>query len=220
MSRLPPMDEAWIAQLLSNGWTTFMLIIVSVWVGSGLVARDRKEQTLEVFLGRAIGPAQYLWAKAAALGVFLVGFTFVPTVIVVTFQVGLTGDVPFLWQHARILWGTLLYALLGIGSLVLFVLALSSLSRSPRIVGLALIGILFFGPAVSGILWAITHKSLVWYFSPIVELKALAFMCLGVHSKGPLGHLGDFHVAVFFLLMVIVSLAVLALRFYRRGVLR
>jgi len=182
-----------------------------------LVARDRKEHTLEVFLGRALGPVQYLFAKGAALGVYLLLFTFVPVVVLVVFHVGLAGDISFLWLHSRVLWGTLLYTLLGPGTLVVFTLALSSLSRSPRVVGLALIGVLFFGPPASGILWAITKNPLAWTLGILVELKALGFHCLGVVPEPDISAL---HSGLYFLALLLCSLWVLYARFSKRGVLR
>lgn len=214
---LPAMDEAWVAKLLTNGWSNFLLVIVCVWVGSGLVARDRKERTLEVFLGRALGPAQYLWAKGAALGAYLLLFTFLPTVILVIFHVGLTGDVPFLWQHARILWGTLLYTAVGPGSIVLAVLALSSLSRSPRVVGLALVGAAFFGPAAAGILYAITKSPASWTVAALLELRALGYHCLGAD---PDMSISAPHAVLYFVALAAASLLVLWLRFKDREVLR
>ncbi len=216
-SQLPPMDEKLIARILTNPWTILMLVIISVWVGSGLIARDRKERTMEVFLGRALGPAQYIWSKGAALGVFLLGITLIPLIIVLIFQVGLTGNVSFLWHHIRILWGTLLYSIGGFGALILFILALSALGENPRVAGLILVLILFFGLSVSKILWFNTHKPIVWIFSPIGELQALACHCLGVSTEYPISIL---HSVTFFGVMALLSLTILSLRFYRREILR
>ena len=216
-SQLPPMNETLIARILTNEWSVLMLVIISVWVGSGLIARDRKERTMEVFLGRALGPAQYLWSKGAALGVFLLGTTLVPLIIVMIFQVGLTGDMSFLWHHIRIIWGTLLYSVGGLGAFILFILALSSLGENPRVVGLILVLILFFGPSVSSILWINTQKPIVWIFSPIDELRALASHCLGVKTIYPIS---SFHSVAFFGVLALLSLIILTLRFYRREILR
>lgn len=214
---LPAMDEAWVAKLLTNGWSNFLLVIVCVWVGAGLVARDRKERTLEVFLGRALGPAQYLWAKGAALGAYLLLFTFLPTVVLVIFHVGLSGDTAFLWEHARVLWGSLLYTVIGPGSVVLAVLALSSMSRSPRVVGLALVGAAFFGPAAAGILYAITKSPASFTLAALIELRALGYHCLGAD---PDVSISAPHAVLYFVVLAGASLLVLWLRFKDREVLR
>lgn len=215
--QLPSVDEAWVAKLLTNGWSTFLTVILCIWMGAGLVARDRKERTLEVFLGRALGPGQYLWAKGAALGLFLLLFTFVPVLVLVVFHVGLSGDVAFLWQHAQILWGTLLYTLLGPCVVVLSVLALSSLSRSPRVVGLALVGAAFFGPAAAGILYGITKSSAAFLLAPVLELRALGYRCLGAD---PTPDLSLTHVTLYFLALAAISVVALWLRFKDREVIR
>ena len=219
VGKLPHVDEKLVATLASNGYDLFILFIVAIWVGAGLVARDRKDRTLDVFLGRAVGPLQYLWAKGAALAAFFLIFSLLPTVVLVIFQVGLTGDVGWLFAHSRVLWGTLLYALVGPGVLVLFILALSSLARSPRLVGLAFLGFAFLGPPVCAVMWAITKAKVVFFPALSIELRALAFACLGAApDHGP--QLPLWMPVLFFLLMACASLLVLWARFARRGVLR
>jgi ABC-type transport system involved in multi-copper enzyme maturation permease subunit len=219
VKELPTVDESLFAALLTNGYDLFLLVLVLIWMGSGLIARDRKEGTLEVFLGRAVTPLQYLWAKGLALGVFLLIFSLVPAFVMVVFQVGLTGDIAWLWEHARVIWGTLLYTLVGPGSLILFILALSSLGRSPRLVGLSFFGIAFLGPIACGILYAITKSYWAWFPSLLTELKALSYHCLGAQLEErmaiPFGL-----TLTFFVLLSLGSLLLLAWRFSRKGVLR
>lgn len=219
VKELPVVDENLFAVLLTNGYDLFLLVIVLIWMGSGLVARDRKEGTLEVFLGRAITPLQYLWAKGAALAVFLLIFSLAPAVMLVVFQVGLTGQVSWLWEHHRVLWGTVLYTLVGTGSLVLFMLALSSLGRSPRLVGLTFFGIVFLGSSASGIVYAITRDTLAWLPSITVQLKVLARLCVGAELEDKLAVPALLNVA-FFVFLAVGSLLLLSWRFARRGVLR
>ncbi len=220
VTKLPVVDETLVAKLLTNGYDLFLLFIVAIWVGSGLVARDRKDMTLDVFLGRAVTSVQYLWAKGAALGVFLLLFSFLPTLILVIFQVGLTGQAGWLLDHVRVLWGTLLYTAIGPGALVLFMLALSSMARSPRVVGLAFIALVFFGDMACGVVYAITKVSAVWFFSLSRELTALASLCLGAPPPFASADLHPALVALFFAGLATASLAVLWARFSRRGVLR
>ena len=219
IAQLPVVDEKLFATLLSNGWDLFLLFIVVIWVGSGLVARDRRDKTLEVFLSRALSPVQYLWAKGLTLGVFLMVFSLLPALVLVIFQVGLTGDPWWLVSHFRVIWGTLLYAILANGSVVLFVLALSSLSRSPRTVGLLFIGIIFLGDVGCGILYLITKNPTVWFFSTAKEMSILADRCLGAPVPAHLA-IGLPMSILFFLLMAGGGAAILALRFSRRRVLR
>lgn len=219
VGKLPQVDKNLVASLLVNGYDLFLLFIVAIWVGSGLVARDRKDKTLEVFLGRAVGTGQYLWAKGAALGLFLLLFSFLPTLVLVVFQVGLTGDPLWLLSHSRVVWGTLLYTLAGPGAVVLFMLALSSLGRSPRLVGLAFAGIVFLGSMACGVVFAVTRNPAIWFFSLSEQLQALAYHCLGAPLPERLS-LPGWMTALFFVGLSAASLGVLALRFARRGVLR
>lgn len=217
VKQLPKVDEALVSQLMVNGWNLFLLMVVSIWVGSGLVARDRKERTLEVYLSRALGPVQYLWAKGAALLSFYLAFTLLPVAVLVVFHVGLSGDAGFLWSHARVLWGTLLYTLLGPGILAVFLLALSSLGRSPRVVGIALVGLMFFGAGGADVLHLITKSHFTTLVNFMLQLRLLGQYCLGVApDRGvPLGY-----TAFFFAAVLCGSLGILALRFSKKEVLR
>ncbi len=221
VAELPQVDEGLVATLLGNGYNLFLLTLTAIWVGSGLVARDRRDGTLGVFLGRSLSAPAYLWAKGAALGLFLLLFTLVPVLLLTVFQVGLTGDPSWLLAHARVLWGTLLFTLLGPGTLVLLFLALSSLSKSPRLIGLTFFGVVFLGPAVSGILYAVSRSPWVWVPSILTELKTLTVACLGaeVAERGnPL--LPPAAPWVFFPVLAAASLLLLLARFRGRGVLR
>ena len=219
VKQLPVVDESLFATLLTNGYDLFLLTIVLIWMGSGLIARDRKEGTLEVFLGRAVTPLQYLWAKGAALMAFLLIFTLAPALVMVVFQVGLTGDIAWLWDHARVIWGTLLYTAVAPGTLVLFVLALSSLGRSPRLVGLTFFGIVFLGKSASAIFYGITRNTAAWFFSITDEMKVLAHRCLGAELPEHLA-MSPVLTVTFFTLVVGGSLFVLYWRFSKREVLR
>jgi ABC-type transport system involved in multi-copper enzyme maturation permease subunit len=219
VGKLPQVDESLVASLLANGYDIFLLLIVVIWVGSGLVARDRKDRTLEVFLSRAVSPTGYLWAKASSLLAFLVIFSVVPVAVLVVFQVGLTGEVGWLWEHSRVIWGTLLYAFVGQGALTLFVLALSSLGRSPRAVGLSFIGIFFLSDVVCGILYGLTREPSAWFISLSKQLGLLASRCLGSEPPSHLA-MAPHLTVLFFALLAAGSVGILVQRFSRRGVLR
>lgn len=221
VAELPKVDEGLVATLLGNGYNLFLLTLAAIWVGSGLVARDRRDGTLGVFLSRALSAPAYLWAKGAALGFFLLLFSAVPVAVLAVFQVGLTGDPSWLFTHARVLWGSLLFTLLGPGALILLFLCLSSLSKSPRLVGLTFFGLVFLGPAVSGILFGVTRSPWVWVPSILTEMKTLAVVCLGAEVAERGNPILPLEVPlVFFPALAAGSLLVLFLRFRRRGVLR
>lgn len=216
---VPKLDEKMVAFLLGNPWQNFMMAFLSVWVGSGLVARDRRDKTLEVFLGRALSPVQYLWAKAFSLAVFFLFFTLLPAWLMMILQVGISGDLSFFIQHFRIVWGSLLYAVVGVGSLVIFILALSSLSSSPRFVGLLLVGILFFGTTAGALFGGITDKHWAPVLGILLELSALASHCLGEEPMFDL-NISATQSTIFFICFAALSLGLLWWNFSRKRLLR
>ncbi|MFH0803291.1 MAG: hypothetical protein V2A78_13030 [bacterium] len=217
MGNVPVFDEKVAAFLLANPWQDFMMAFLSIWVGSGLVARDRRDRTIEVFLGRALSPVQYLWAKGFSLAGFFLLFTLLPVWLMVLLHVGITGDFSFFIQHFRVLWGSLLYTVVGVGSLVLFVLALSSLSSSPRLTGLLLIGILFFGTTAGALLGALGNNPWVSIFGILLEMSALASHCLGADEMLKVSFS---HSMIYFAVLTAASLGLLWWNFSRKRLLR
>jgi hypothetical protein len=118
-----------------------------------------------------------------------------------------------------VIWGTLLYTAVAPGTLVLFVLALSSLGRSPRLVGLTFFGIVFLGKSASAIFYGITRNTAAWFFSITDEMRVLAHRCLGAELPEQLA-MSPILSVIFFTLVVAASLFVLYWRFSKREVLR
>ena len=107
--------------------------------------------------------AEYIAGKAAVLFTFLMLITWVPAILLLFLQVMFKGSFEFLranlFLFPAITVGALLEALVA----TLTMLALSSLSKSSRYVGILYSGILFFTAAIYGAMLAITgDTSLSW----------------------------------------------------------
>ena len=141
----------------------FFVFIMTIYVGAGLIAADRRANALQIYLSKPLMRSEYIAGKAAVLFTFLMLVTWLPGILLLFLQVMFKGSFTFmkanLFLFPAITVATLLQALLATFTM----LALSSLSKSSRYVGILYAGIIFFTAAIYGVMVAITgDTSLSW----------------------------------------------------------
>jgi ABC-2 type transport system permease protein len=141
----------------------FFVFVMTIYVGAGLIANDRRANALQIYLSKPLLRAEYIAGKAAVLFTFIMLVTWLPAILLLILQVVFKGSFTFmranLFLFPAITVGTLLQALVATFTM----LALSSLSKSSRYVGILYAGIIFFTAAIYGAMVAITGStSLSW----------------------------------------------------------
>ena len=149
----------------------FFVFIVTIYVGAGLIANDRRANALQIYLSKPLMRTEYIAGKAAVLFVFLLLVTWVPALLLLFLQVAFNGSFAFLranlFLFPAITVASFLQALLSTFTM----LALSSLSKSSRYVAILFAGINFFTAAVYQVLRLITGSSAFSWLSPITSLS-------------------------------------------------
>ena len=128
------------------------MFFVTIYVGASLIAADRRANALQIYLSKPLTRLENVAGKAAILIVFLLAVTWVPGDV----AAGRTGAV--LRQHG--IHRTQPFPVPGDHGVCispgdarhLAMLALSSLSKSARFVGIMYAGVIFFTDAVFGML--------------------------------------------------------------------
>ena len=137
----------------------FFVFVVTIYVGAGLIANDRRANALQIYLSKPLLRSEYIAGKAAVLFAFLMLVTWLPAMLLLLVQVMFAGSFAFvnknLFLFPAITVGSLLQVLLATFTM----LALSSLSKSARYVGILYAGIIFFTKAIYGATYAITGGS-------------------------------------------------------------
>lgn len=137
----------------------FFVFVVTIYVGAGLIANDRRANALQIYLSKPLMRAEYIAGKLAVLFTFLLFVTLVPALLLLLLQVLFAGSFAFL-QKNLFLFPTITVASLIQVLLASFtMLALSSLSKSARFVGILYAGITFFTASMFAAVYAITGSS-------------------------------------------------------------
>jgi ABC-type transport system involved in multi-copper enzyme maturation permease subunit len=143
----------------------FFIFIITVYVGAGLIANDRRANALQIYLSKPLMRSEYIAGKLAVLFAFLIFITLVPAMLLLFLKVMFDGNFTFLKANLFVVPAIIIGALLQVTLASFTMLALSSLSKSSRYVGILYVGITFFTSAIYGALYAITGSSRVSWIS-------------------------------------------------------
>ena len=143
----------------------FFVFVVTIYVGAGLIANDRRANALQIYLSKPLMRIEYIFGKAAVLFGFLIFVTLVPAILLLILQVLFAGSFEFLKKNLFLFPAIAVAAILQAALSTFTMLALSSLSKSARYVGILYAGILFFTAAIYGAMLAITGSTRLSWMS-------------------------------------------------------
>jgi ABC-2 type transport system permease protein len=156
-------DARMFRQFLEQQQT--FLFFITVYAGAGLIANDRRVNALQIYLSKPLTRLEYVCGKLAILVAFLLFVTFVPAMLLLVVQVMFSGSVAFLLDNIFLVPAITLFSGLQVAAVAVVMLALSSLSRSSRYVGVLYAGLIFFSEAIYGILYGLTRDSRLAFVS-------------------------------------------------------
>jgi len=130
----------------------FFVFVVTVYVGAGLVANDRRANALQIYLSKPLTRTEYVFGKLAILMAFLLLVTWVPAIVLLIVQLLFAGNFTFLKNNLYLFPAITVYSFVEVITIAAAMLALSSLSKSARFVGILYTGLFFFTTALWGVL--------------------------------------------------------------------
>jgi ABC-type transport system involved in multi-copper enzyme maturation permease subunit len=152
-----PVDARMFMQFIEQQGA--FVFFVTVFVGSGLIANDRRANALQIYLSKPLLRMEYIVGKLAILGSFLLFITIVPAFLLLALQVGFAGSVDFVRANLHVIPAITLASLLRVVVSTFTMLALSSLSKSTRYVAILYAGVIFFTEAMFGFLVLVTGST-------------------------------------------------------------
>jgi ABC-2 type transport system permease protein len=149
------------------GTQDFFVFIITVWVGAGLIANDKRANALQIYLSKPLTRTEYITGKLVILGAFLLLVTWVPAILLLVLQVAFSGSFKFLGENLYLFPAVTVFAFLQVLLASFTMLALSSLSKSSRYVAILYAGAFWFSHAVFGVIYAVTGSTrMAWLSLP------------------------------------------------------
>ena len=149
------------------------VFFVTVYVGAGLIANDRRANALQIYLSKPLTRAEYILGKLVILMTFLALVTWLPAIVLLIVQIAFAGNFTFLRTNLFLFPAITLFAFIEIMLASSTMLALSSLSKSSRYVGILYAAVIFFTQAVYGVLYAVTRSTTLSWLSFSANLKQI-----------------------------------------------
>jgi len=186
----------------TNDFLLFMMVMMLVFVGAGLISDDLKFNSLQLYFSRPIKKKDYLFGKAAVIFFYLSMITLIPGIVFLVMKLIFSGSFKFLSAYPWLPFSVLGYSLLVTGFFTLYALFLSSVSKNRRYVGILIFGIYVFLDILFDIFYGIfknQHFSLLSIKANLQQLGASIF-----RQKPP------FASGVIFPFLILLGLSVIA----------
>jgi ABC-2 type transport system permease protein len=139
--RILPVDGRLFGEFLNV--QIFFTILLSIFGASGLIANDLRTGAILVYLSRPLTRRDYVLGKLGVPLALNLAVTLVPALLLYAVALGLAPEQFVKWGLAWIAPAIVLHALAISLFVSLLALAISALSRSARVAGLAFFGLLF-----------------------------------------------------------------------------
>jgi ABC-2 type transport system permease protein len=149
------------------------VFFVTVYMGAGAIANDRRANALQIYLSKPLTRVQYVFGKLAVLMAFLLIVTWVPAIVLLLVQTAFAGNLTFVKNNLFLFPAITVFSILQVVVIAVTMLALSSLSKSSRFVGIMFAAVVFFTQAIYGVLYAVTRSSSFSWISVSADLSQL-----------------------------------------------
>jgi ABC-2 type transport system permease protein len=151
---------------------TFVFFI-TVYVGAGLIANDRRANALQIYLSKPLTRAEYIFGKLAILMTFLAIVTWLPAIVLLIVQISFAGNFTFLANNLFLFPAITVFSFIMVTMVATAMLALSSLSNSSRYVGILYAAVIFFTQAIYGVVYAVTRSTSMSWISFSANLSQI-----------------------------------------------
>jgi ABC-2 type transport system permease protein len=162
---------------------SIFVFFVTVYVGAGLIANDRRANALQIYLSKPLTRAEYVFGKLAILIAFLLAVTWAPAMVLLLVQIAFAGNFTFLHNNLFLFPAITVFAAVQVITVASTMLALSSLSKSARYVAILYAMVLFFTSAIYGVLYAVTRSSSFSWISLSADLEQVGNIIFRMPAK-------------------------------------
>lgn len=181
-SQLIKVNPALFNTYLTNDFLLFMIIIILVFTGAGLIADDIKYNSLQLYFSRPLQKKDYLLGKASVLVIFLFFLTLVPGLILFIMKLIFSGGLKFFSDFPLLPISIIGYSILMTVFFSFYTLLLSAISKNRRYVIILIVGIYFFSDILFAISFNIFRSPYSSLFSLKVNLQQLGAAFFGVKA--------------------------------------
>ncbi len=179
-NRFLTVDPAYFKTYFTGDFLLFMMVMIMVLAGAGLIADDLKHNSLQLYFARPLRKRDYLLGKMGVVSFFLLLQTLVPGLLFFLLKLVFSGSFKFFTQYPRIPLAVVLDSLLLTAFFGLYTLVLSSLGRNRRFVSILIFLVYLFSDIFFGVFYGIFHLPAFCLLSLKANLQQVGAALFGV----------------------------------------
>ncbi|MDD8027051.1 MAG: ABC transporter permease subunit [Acidobacteriota bacterium] len=157
----------------------FMLLMLMILAGTGLIADDLKSGSLQLYFARPLRKRDYLLGKLGITSFFILLLTLVPGTVFILLKIIFSGSFRLLTEHPWLPLSVILYSFFLAVLFSLAVLFVSALSKNRRFAGILLFLIYFGSDIAFGVFDSIFHRPELGWISIRANLKQVGYAVFG-----------------------------------------
>jgi ABC-2 type transport system permease protein len=135
---------------------SLFVFFITVYVGAGLIANDRRANALQIYLSKPLTRAEYVLGKFTILATLILAVTWVPAIVLLIVQIAFAGSFTFFRSNLFLFPAITAFAFIEAMLASASMLALSSLSSNSRYVAVVYAALIFFSQALFGVMKSAT----------------------------------------------------------------
>jgi ABC-2 type transport system permease protein len=179
--RVLPVDGRLFGEFLAQ--QSVFTLFLTVFGGAGLIANDLRTGAILVYLSRPLTRRDYVVGKLGVLMALNLSVTLMPGLLLYLAAVSLAPEQFLKWELAWLGPAVIAQSLIISLATSLVALAVSSLSRSARVAGLAFFGLVFGLELVRGILRAVYDRPESLLISLQASMQAVGNAMFGIRDR-------------------------------------
>jgi len=161
-------DPKYFNTYFTNNFLLFVMVVLMIFCGAGLISDDLKHNSLQLYFSRPIKKKDYFLGKTAVIVFFLSLLTLVPGLVFFIMKLVFSGSFKFFLAYPWLPISIVGYSLILTVFFSFYTLLLSSINKNRRYVAILIFGIYLFSDILYGIFYERFHSQ---YFS-LISLRA------------------------------------------------
>jgi len=137
-------DPTYFKAYFTNEFMLFMIVMMLIFCGAGLISDDLKFNSLQLYFSRPISKSDYFMGKAAVIVFFVFVVTLIPGLIFIVMKLLFAGNFEFLAKYPWLPFSVIGYSFLVTVFFSFYTLFLSSINKNRRYVAILIFGLYIF----------------------------------------------------------------------------
>ena len=200
-------NPAYFNSFLSGSYLLFMIVMILVFAGAGLIADDLKHHSLQLYFSRPLRKRDYFIGKTSIVVFFLTIVTLIPALVMLLMKFLFAGNFRFFQTYPLLPLSIIGYSILLTMFFSCYALLLSALSRNPRYVAVITFGLYLFSDILFAIFNGIFRQPAFALLSIKANLQQVGGAFFGVKLPYDVPWMYSFVILMFFCVVSMVFLA-------------